>query len=67
MDPLDNSKERKSWDLPGLASTSLARLSVQAAEALLCGWWNKGDVIDYELLEPSKTLVGSGTKLNWGG
>ena len=51
-------KRRKSWGLPGHASTSLARPNIHAAKVMLCIWWDQVGVIYYELLKPNETITG---------
>ena len=51
-------KKRKSWGLPGYASTSSARPNIHAAKVMLCIWWDQVGVIYYELLEPNETITG---------
>ena len=53
-----NLKRRKSWRLPGHASTSLARPNIHAAKVLLCIWCCQVGVIYYDLLEPNETITG---------
>ena len=52
-----NPKRRKSWGLPGHASTSSARPNIHATKVMLCIWWNQVGVIYYELLKPNKTIT----------
>lgn len=53
-----NSKRKKSWGLPGHASTSSARPNIPTAKVMLCIWWDQIGVIYYELLEPDETITG---------
>ena len=53
-----NPKRRKSWGLPGNASTSSSRPNIHAAKVMLCIWWDTVDVIYYELLKPNETITG---------
>ena len=52
-----NPKRRKSWGLPGHASTLSARPSIHAAKVMLCIWWDQVVVIYYELLKPNTTIT----------
>ena len=54
----DNPKRRKSWEMPGHASTSTARPNIHAAKIMLCIWWDQLGVVYYELLKPSETITG---------
>ena len=47
----ENLKRRKSWGMPGHASTSTARSNIHGAKVMLCIWWN-------QLLKPSETIIG---------
>ena len=53
-----NPKKRKSWGLPGHASTSSARPNIRADKVMLCIWWDQVGVIYYELLKPNETITG---------
>ena len=53
-----NPKRRKSWGLPGHASTSSARPNIHAAKVMLCMWWDQVGVIYCELLKPNETITG---------
>ena len=52
-----NTKRRKSWELPGLASTSSARPNIHAEKVMLCIWWDQVVVIYYVLLKPKETIT----------
>ena len=54
----DNPKRRKSWGMPGHASTSTARPNIHGAKVMLCIWWDELSVVYYELLKPSETITG---------
>ena len=54
----DNAKNRKSWGIPGHASTSTARPSIHGAKVMFCIWWDQLGVVYYELLKPSATITG---------
>ena len=58
-------KRRKSWGVPGHASTSSARPNIHAAKVVLCIWWDQVGVIYYKLLKPNETITGEryGTQL----
>ncbi len=58
-----NPKKRKSWGLPGHASTSSPRPNIHAAKVMLCIWWDQVGVIYYELLKPSETITGDRYRL----
>ena len=51
-----NPKRRKSWRLPGHASTSSARPNIHVAN--LCVWWDQVGVIYYKLLKSNETITG---------
>ena len=53
-----NPKRRKSWGLPGYASTSSSRLNIHAAKVMLCIWWDQVGVIYYKLLKPNEPITG---------
>jgi len=53
----DNSKKRKSWGLPGHASTSTAKPNIHGKKLMLCIWWDQLDVVYYELLKPNETIT----------
>ena len=55
----DNPKRRKSWGLPGHASTSQSKPNIHASKIMLCIWWDQLGVVYYELLSPSKTITGT--------
>lgn len=54
----DNPKRKKSWGLPGHASTSTAKRNIHGSKLMLCIWWNHLGVIYYELLKPNETVTG---------
>ena len=54
----DNPKRRKSWGMPGHASTSTARPNIHGAKVMLCIRWDQLGVVYYELLKPSETITG---------
>ncbi|GBP10042.1 Insulin-degrading enzyme [Eumeta japonica] len=47
----DNPKKRKSWGLPGHASTSTAKPNIHGKKLMLCIWWDQLDIAssDYHL------------------
>ena len=53
----DNPKRRKSWGMPGRASTSTAGRNIHGAKVMLCIWWDQLGVVYYELLKPSTTIT----------
>ena len=53
----DNPKRRKSWGMPGHASTSTVRPNIHGAKAKFCIWWVQLGVVYYELLKPSETIT----------
>ena len=53
-----NPKRRKSWAMPGHASTSTAKPNNHGDKVMLCIWWNQLGVVYYELLKPSETITG---------
>ena len=53
-----NPKRRKSWGLPGHASTSSFRPNIHTAKVMLCIWWDQVGVIYYKLLKPNETITG---------
>ena len=55
----DNPKRRKSWGLPGHASTSQSKPNIHASKIMLCIWWDQLGVVYYELLSPSETITGA--------
>ena len=55
----DNPKRRKSWGLPGNASTSTAIPNIHGKKLMLCIWWDQLGVVYYELLNPSETITGA--------
>lgn len=59
----DNSKRKKSWGLPGHASTSTSKPSIHGCKLLLCIWWDQMGVVYYELLRPNETITGDFYKL----
>ena len=52
-----NPKRRKSWGLPGHASSSSAQPNIHAAKVMLCMWWVQAGVIYYKLLKPNETIT----------
>ncbi|UYV62513.1 hypothetical protein LAZ67_2000915 [Cordylochernes scorpioides] len=54
----DNPKRRKSWVMPGHASTSTAKPNIHGKKLMLCIWWDQLGVIYYELLQPNETITG---------
>ena len=54
----DNPKRRKSWGMPGHASTLTARQNIHGAKVMLCIWWDQLGVVYYELMKPSETITG---------
>lgn len=55
----DNPKRKKSWGLPGHASTSTAKPNIHGKKLMLCIWWDQLGVVYYELLNPSETITGT--------
>lgn len=54
----DNPKRRKSWGLPGHASSSTAKQNIHGAKLMLCIWWDQLGVVYYELLKPNERITG---------
>lgn len=54
----DNPKRRKSWGLPGHASSSTAKPNINGAKLMLCIWWDQLGVVYYELLKPNERITG---------
>jgi len=54
----DNPKRRKSWGVPGYASTSTAKSNIHGSKVMLCIWWDQLGVVYYELLKPTETITG---------
>ena len=54
----DNPKRRKSWGVPGQASTSTAKPNIHGSKVMLCIWWDQLGVVYYELLKPTETITG---------
>ncbi|VVC30765.1 Transposase, type 1,Winged helix-turn-helix DNA-binding domain [Cinara cedri] len=55
----ENPKRKKSWELPGHSSTSTAKPNIHGSKLMLCIWWDKLDVVCYELLQPGETITGA--------
>jgi len=53
----DNPKRKKSWGLPGHASTSTAKPNIHSSKVMLCNCWDQFGVVYYELLKPSETIT----------
>ena len=51
----DNPKRRKSWEVPGHASTSTAKPNIHGSKVMLCILWDQFGVVYYELLKPTET------------
>ena len=49
-----NPKRRKSWGLPGHASTSSARPNILATKVMLCIWWDQVGLIYYDLFKTER-------------
>ena len=54
----DNPKRRKSWGLPGHASSSTAKPNIHGAKLMLCIWWDQLGVVYYELLKTNERITG---------
>ena len=54
----DNPKRRKSWGVPGHASTSTAKPNIYGSKVMLCIWWDQLGVVYYELLKPTEIITG---------
>ena len=54
----DNPKRKKSWGMPGHASTLTARPNIHGAKVMLRIWWDQLGLVYYELLEPSEIITG---------
>ena len=54
----DNPKRRKSWGVPGHASTSTIKSNIHGSKVMLCIWWDQLGVVYYELLKLTKTITG---------
>ena len=54
----DHPKRRKSWGIPGHASTSTAKPNIHGSKVMLCIWWDQFGVVYYELLKPTETITG---------
>jgi len=54
----DNPKRKKSWALPGRASSSRAKSNIHSSKIIFCISWNQLGVVYYELLKPSETITG---------
>lgn len=59
----DNPKRKKSWGMPGHASTSSAKPNIHGSKILLCIWWDQQGVIYYELLKPNEIITGARYRL----
>jgi len=55
----DNLKRKKSWRLPGRASTSMAKPNIHSSKIMLCFWWDQLGVVYHELLKPSEIITGN--------
>ena len=53
----DNPKRRKSWGMPGHASTLTARPNIHGDKVMLCIWWGQLGVVYYELMNPCETIT----------
>ena len=53
----DNPKRRKSWGVPGHASSSTAKPNIHGSKVMLCIWWDQLGVVYYELLKPTETIT----------
>ena len=51
--------------MPGHASTSTVRSNIHGAKVVLCIWWEQLGVVYYELLKPSKTIMGDRYRTKW--
>ncbi|GBP49740.1 Septin-2 [Eumeta japonica] len=60
----DNPERRKSWGLPGHASTSTVKPNIHGKKLMLCIWWDQRGVVYYELLSPCETITETLTKHN---
>ena len=54
----DNFKRRKSWGVPGNASTSTVRPNIHGVKVMLCICWDQLGVVYYELLKSRGTITG---------
>lgn len=54
----DNPKRKKSWGMPGHASTSTTKLNIHGSKLMLYFWWDQVGVIYYELLKSNETITG---------
>ena len=59
----DNPKRKKSWGLPGHASTSTAKQNIHGKKIMLCIWWDQVGVVYFELLQPGETITGDRYRL----
>ena len=53
-----NPKRRKHWVDPGQSTTSTQKRNVFGKKILIYIWWDKWDVLYYELLKPRETVIG---------
>jgi len=52
----DNPKRRKSWGVPGHASTLTDKPNIHGSKVMLCIRWDQLGVVYYELLKPTATI-----------
>lgn len=53
----DNPKRKKSWGMPGHASTSSPKPNIHGSKLLLCIWWDQQGIIYYELHTATKNQI----------